>query len=143
MFNTVVVAVDGSPSSERALEYGVQIARENSSHLVLAHVTELVAGRSASPVRIGEQQLVEQLSARAAALSKDGTPGAEFKSTTAALGGPAHAIAEIAEEAGADLLITGTRGHTGLTGLVVGGVAQRILHLAPCPVLIVPEPHEN
>jgi len=37
--------------------------------------------------------------------------------------------------------VTGTRGHTALAGVIVGSVAQRLLHVAPCPVLVVPPPH--
>ena len=39
--------------------------------------------------------------------------------------------------------MTGTRGHTVLTGMVIGSVAQRMLHVAPCPVLVVPDQHGN
>jgi nucleotide-binding universal stress UspA family protein len=51
---------------------------------------------------------------------------------------PARAIADIAREVGADLIIVGTRGYSPIHGAVVGSVAQALLHLAPCPVLAVP-----
>jgi nucleotide-binding universal stress UspA family protein len=143
MFKTIVVAVDGSPSSGRALEYGVNLAKENSSHLVLAHVTELIAGRAAGTVHLEEGDLVQRLRDRAGKLAQDGLPGTEFKVARTMTGGPAHALAEIAAESNADLVVTGTRGHTALTGLVVGSVAQRMMHVAPCPVLVVPGPHES
>jgi nucleotide-binding universal stress UspA family protein len=53
----------------------------------------------------------------------------------------AHAIAEAAEKDGADLIVVGTRGHSALGGLLRGSVTQRLLHLAPCPVLAVPARH--
>ena len=53
-------------------------------------------------------------------------------------GGPAHAIADAAKEVGADLIVVGTRGHTALGGLLLGSVTNRLLHIAPCPVLAVP-----
>ena len=143
MFKSIVVAVDGSPSSERALEYGVKLAKEGSSHLVLAHVTELIAGRAGGTVNVDETELVQRLRERAEQLSKNGVPGTELKVARTMSGGPAHAIAEIAAEAGADLVITGTRGHTALTGLVVGSVAQRMMHVAHCPVLVVPGPAKD
>ena len=143
MFKTIVVAVDGSPSSDRALEYGVNLAKENSSHLVLAHVTELIAGRGAGTVHLEEDDLVNRLRDRAGELAQNGLPSTEFKVTRTMSGGPAHALAEIAAEANADLVVTGTRGHTALTGLVVGSVAQRMMHVAPCPVLVVPAPREG
>jgi nucleotide-binding universal stress UspA family protein len=54
------------------------------------------------------------------------------------MGGAAHAIAELAESQGADIIAVGTRGHTALAGLLLGSVTQRLLHIAPCPVLAVP-----
>jgi nucleotide-binding universal stress UspA family protein len=56
-------------------------------------------------------------------------------------GGPAPVIAEAAAREKADIIVTGTRGHTALAGVIVGSVAQRLLHVAPCPVLVVPAPH--
>jgi nucleotide-binding universal stress UspA family protein len=50
----------------------------------------------------------------------------------------AHAIAQVAEKDGADLIVVGTRGHTPLGGLLVGSVTQRLLQVSPCPVLAVP-----
>jgi len=54
------------------------------------------------------------------------------------LGGPAHAIAEIANEANADVIVVGTRGYSTVLGLLLGGVTQRLLHIADRPVLAVP-----
>ena len=55
-------------------------------------------------------------------------------------GGPAHVLANQAEKSGADVIIVGTRGHTGLAGLLLGSVTQRLLHISPCPVMAVPAP---
>ena len=54
------------------------------------------------------------------------------------LEGAAHMVAEVARQAGADLIVVGTRGRTALAGLLVGAVTQRLLHIAPCAVLAVP-----
>jgi nucleotide-binding universal stress UspA family protein len=50
----------------------------------------------------------------------------------------AHAIADVAAEAEGDVIVVGTRGHTAFSGLLLGSVTQRLLHIAPCPVLAVP-----
>jgi nucleotide-binding universal stress UspA family protein len=54
-------------------------------------------------------------------------------------GDAAHEIVAAAHDADADLIVTGTRGHTGLARLVLGSVARNVVHHAPCSVLIVPE----
>ena len=51
---------------------------------------------------------------------------------------PAHEIADLAREVGADLIAVGTRGRSTVVGLLLGSVTQRLLHVAPCPVLAVP-----
>ena len=41
------------------------------------------------------------------------------------------------------MIVVGTRGRTALSGLLLGGVTQRLLHIAPCPVLAVPPEHSS
>jgi len=55
----------------------------------------------------------------------------------------AHAITRIAEDIGADLIVVGTRGNTGLKHLVLGSVAERTLRLAPCSVLTIKMPEDD
>ena len=51
---------------------------------------------------------------------------------------PAHSVADLANEVGADLIVVGTRGHSPTVGVLAGSVAQRLLQVASCPVLAVP-----
>ena len=71
-------------------------------------------------------------------MSDDGIK-AELQVTSTMTGGPAHVIADVAAKESADVIVTGTRGHTALAGVFLGSVAQRLLHLAACPVLVVPD----
>jgi nucleotide-binding universal stress UspA family protein len=50
----------------------------------------------------------------------------------------ARVVADIAHEDDADVIVVGTRGHSPLVGALVGSVTQRLLHIAPCPVIAVP-----
>jgi nucleotide-binding universal stress UspA family protein len=52
---------------------------------------------------------------------------------------PADAVAAVAAETNADAIVCGTRGHSALTGAILGSVAQRLLHVAPCAVIAVPD----
>jgi nucleotide-binding universal stress UspA family protein len=51
---------------------------------------------------------------------------------------PAHVIADLARDADADLIVVGSRGHGTIPGVLLGSVVQRLLHVAPCPLLVVP-----
>lgn len=53
------------------------------------------------------------------------------------VGQPTEVIAKLAAEQGCDLIVMGTHGRGGIAGLVTGSVANRVLHLASCPVLLV------
>ena len=56
-----------------------------------------------------------------------------------ATGPPADTIVRMAHERGADLIVMGTHGHTGLRHVLLGSVAEKVVRLAPCPVLTVKE----
>jgi nucleotide-binding universal stress UspA family protein len=93
-------------------------------------------------VQWNEDELQEKVKRQVAELSHDGVR-ASLESATTAVGGAAHAISDIARDAGADAIVVGTRGRTALTGLLVGSVTQRLLHIAHCPVLAIPRPEHS
>jgi nucleotide-binding universal stress UspA family protein len=140
VFKTIVLAVDGSESSDRALTYARELARESAGRIVAVHIKELIAGRFAGPVHVDEDELQAKIRQQVEELSNAGV-GVTLEMHSTMTGGPAPVIAEVATRADADVIVTGTRGHTALAGVIVGSVAQRLLHLAPCPVLVVPPPH--
>jgi nucleotide-binding universal stress UspA family protein len=89
------------------------------------------------PLHADESEVVAKLERQAAGL-RDAGLDARVQVVPSGTFGPAHVIAEAAERAGADLIVTGTRGHSPIAGLLLGSVVQRLLHIAPCPVLAVP-----
>lgn len=122
----------------RAIPAAVELARQGDGRIVIAHVDERVAGKGgAASIRADEPEIREQIQAEADKISADGVP-ATVEYAAVALGGPAHAIAEIADEAGADLIVVGTRGHSKIPGLLLGSVTNRLLHIAKRPVLGIP-----
>jgi nucleotide-binding universal stress UspA family protein len=138
MFGTIVLAVDGSRPSDRAVDYAARLAKESGSRIVAVHVKELMAGRAAGPVHVDEDEILAKIRGQITQMSEDGI-NADLQVATTMTGGPAHAIADVAAKESADVIITGTRGQTALASVFLGSVAQRLLHLAVCPVLVVPD----
>ena len=137
MFNTIVLALDGSEGSRRAIPVAAELARQNGGRIVIAHVEQDVAGKGGAPIPITEDEIQAEVREQAKRLAADGIE-TSVEMRNVILGGPAHPIAEIAEEANADLIIAGTRGHSPVAGLLLGSVTQRLLHIARSPVLVVP-----
>ena len=140
MFKTIVWATDGTENADQALPYAKALAQEEEgAALVVAHVVEKYASHKASglAVHADEEQVEAKLKKLAAQLSDEGL-GTALKIVSHVGPQPAHEIADIAREAGADLIVVGCRGHAAITGLMIGSVTQRLLHVAPCPVLVVP-----
>jgi nucleotide-binding universal stress UspA family protein len=137
MFKTVVLALDGSEGSKRTIPLAVELARRDNAKVVVAHVEELIAGKGGGPVHAGEEEFQAEIRKQAEELSAEGID-TEVRMTSVMVGGPAHAIERIAAEANADLIVVGTRGHSPVAGLLLGSVTQRLLHIADCPVLVIP-----
>ena len=140
MFKTIVWATDGSDSADRALPYVKDLAAEDEAKVIVVHCVEYVMGPRSGGVTLhpDEDELQAKIVRQVGEL-KDGGVDAEEKivgGTT--LEGPASRIARVAREAGAELIVAGTRGHTPFAGLLLGSVTERLLHVAPCPVLAIP-----
>ncbi len=142
MFRTMVLAIDGSESSDRAVDVAGRLAKALSAKIVAVHVVEHLAGRAGGvPAHADEDNVQTKISSQVDALKNSGID-ANLQFAEGILGGPAHVIAEVAATEKADVIITGTRGHSPLSGLVIGSVAQRLLHIARCPVLVIPSEHK-
>jgi len=137
MFSTVVVALDGSEASERTLPVLRELAGPDGVRVEIVHVRERLVGRPAGPLHVNEDELTDRVKAQAAELSRAGYDTHLHIEKTVGTQ-PAHIIAELAEKCGADLIVTGTRGHGPVAGLLLGSVTTRLLHVAPCPVIVVP-----
>jgi nucleotide-binding universal stress UspA family protein len=139
MFKTIVLALDASDGSKHAIPIALELARRDDARIVVAHIEEDLAARSGGPVFPTEDEIQAEIRKQADELRAQGID-TKVEMRSVMLGGPARAIAEIASEAGADLIVTGTRGHSPVAGLLLGSVTQRLLHVAHQPVLVVPAP---
>lgn len=137
MFNKIVLTLDGSQASQRAVSMAAELARRDKAKVVIAHVEEEVIGKGGGPIHATEDEIQAEIRRQAEELSaQEIETSVEMRSVM--LGGPAHAIDEIARSAGADLIVAGTRGQSPVSGLLLGSVTQRLLHISDRPVLVVP-----
>jgi nucleotide-binding universal stress UspA family protein len=140
MFKKIVWATDGSDSADKALDVAKMLATEGGGELVAVHCQEMTLpgkGGGSYSVAANEEDLQSKIERQVSELSGAGIT-ATFESTRARVGGAAHAIAAAATAHESDAIVVGTRGHTPIAGLLVGSVPQRLLHIAPCPIIVVP-----
>ena len=136
----ILVATDVAESAERALACAVQLARRHGAELVLVHVymdlpayPEITAGQVEAIYEEQRAWIEAALERRARAARGEGLLARAVLRT----GPAASTIAETAKDEGADLLVVGTHGRSGLDRLILGSVAERVVRLASCPVLVV------
>jgi nucleotide-binding universal stress UspA family protein len=139
----ILCVVDFSKFSKLALAEAVKVARERGACLDLVHVVEMPWAFSQDPM--GSPALFEgDFEGPAAELAEWGREaqglGGGNVQTHVVQGAPWEAICEMAEVLGAELVVLGTHGRTGLRYVVLGSVAEKVLHHAPCSVLVVRPP---
>ena len=139
MFDTIVWATDGSEHADRALGYARQLAKGDGASLHVIHIIEKYAGSRAKgqDQHADEPEIDDKIKRQAAQLGdEDGIETHLHMYSTA--GSVAKRIAEISRDVDAELIVVGTRGHSAVTGALLGSVTQQLLHVAHCPVLAVP-----
>jgi len=144
----LLVAVDGTPDSDRALDHGQELARAADAELVLVHavepkVQETVGEPVSGPGDVGDRLVVESTDdaeergtevLAAAANRVDDDIGVE---TELLYGPPAEAVTEFAETAGADGILVGHRNLSEEQERLVGSVAKRLIERSTVPVTVV------
>jgi nucleotide-binding universal stress UspA family protein len=141
----IFCAVDFSPPSRRALRVAADLAARVDAKLTVLHVRDVpsvpIAELAAAPppdaverARYEAARLLESARLEAEALAP-GRVAAELLE-----GEPAWEVVKYAASRGADLLVVGTHGRTGVRRFMMGSIAERVLREAPCPVLAVREP---
>jgi nucleotide-binding universal stress UspA family protein len=146
-FRKILVPVDFSEHSERALRTAVMLARSYDAQLTIVHVYEPITMAVPQGYEmIGEvqlQRLFEELQ-RALVQQKElaqseAGPGLPVE-TQLLHGFAASEVCDLAKQAGFDLIVMGTHGRRGLSHALLGSVAERVVRMAPCAVLTVRAP---
>ena len=136
---TIVVATDFSEGSDEALKEAIDLAKQTGGALDLLHVVEPPSdGFPFGPAYTDGAAFVafieQELARRAARAALAGIAC----HTRFIEGNAAPEIVARAREVGAGLIVVGTHGRRGLAHMLLGSVAERVVHLAGCPVLTVP-----
>jgi len=140
----ILVGIDGSDHSERALEWAMKEAGLRHQPVTVLAVHQVVRSLLGTPqVYPGDRELVEPVRVAAqeatdkvlAALSG---PRPESVTVQAVSGIPAEALMEVAATMNADMIVLGSRGSGGFARLALGSVSTQVAHHAPCPVVIIP-----
>ncbi|WHZ21889.1 MAG: Universal stress protein family [Nitrospira sp.] len=139
LITRILFATDFSACAERAMEYAVMLAAAWKAELCAMTVLELCPGMDPDytvnkmyldHLRVESTRRLEAVQDRVKAAGQTVTTRIE-------VGIPSQAVQTVAEEIGADLLVVGTHGRTGLDHVLVGSTAERVVRMAPCPVLAV------
>ena len=146
----ILVATDFGPASANALRYGRALAGRFGARLHVLHVTHNIYLTAATTygyagVPFEAQAEIEQ-AARAqteALLTDEDRRDLGAIATTVTDSSPAVAMIEYARNNSIDLLVLGTHGRGSLSHLFMGSVAERVVRMAPCPVLTVHDPEHE
>ncbi|MEP7135569.1 MAG: universal stress protein [Chloroflexota bacterium] len=139
MFERILLAVDGSEHSYKSVRTAADLARAmNSEKLRIVVVFDKI------PAYLGEPNLQHAIDTRLAeaqailqkAVEIVGDVPAEIH-TELIEGDAAESIIDVAQTRNSDVIVMGSRGLSRLVGLVLGSTSQKVVSLAPCPVLIV------
>ena len=136
-----LVPTDFSADADDALEYAMRLASKLQARLTLLHVIEplIVGSVETMPylfIHELEDKITHTMEPYRARITAAGLP-CDYAIVH---GVPFHVIVETARTDKIDLIIMGTHGRTGLRHVLLGSVAERVVRLAPCPVLVVRVP---
>ena len=137
MYETVIWATDGSEGADVALQEALGLAKLSGGRVIAIHCDHRIRGRAAAyPALADEEDRRIKLRCQVDELKADGVDIELVirRSHREA----ADVVASVAAELGGGVIVCGTRGLGALSGAFLGSFKQRLLHVAPCPVLAVP-----
>jgi nucleotide-binding universal stress UspA family protein len=136
VFDRILVAVDGSPKSERTILIALDMAERYASTVTIVHVREFERYEG-SDVDLGPPIPAEELVADVLERFRERGIEAHGEIRRVSSGNTPEQIVEVATAAGAELIVLGSRGMSEWKSLVLGGVANKVVQHAGCPVLLV------
>jgi nucleotide-binding universal stress UspA family protein len=146
MYQRIMVAVDGSETSQYGLQEAINLAKDQQARFAIAHVIDIVvvfgAGQFPGVYIEATRELARNTIEHARKTAQAAGIEPEIQSPEIVTSGyhVGDKIAELARDWKADLLVVGTHGRRGVSRLLLGSVAERIVRMAPCPLLLVRSP---
>jgi len=143
MYQHILIPVDGSPTSDRALQEALILARQQNAQLQLLHVMEEIRFVDMeSSINYAElQEAMKNSGAQILAQAQTAVQQAGMTAETKLLEASGKRIASVivteAERWPADLIVIGTHGRSGFSRLLFGSVAEGVVRTAQVPVLLI------
>jgi nucleotide-binding universal stress UspA family protein len=132
----ILFATDFSPTSDTALAYASSLASDSGALLLIAHVEELAIPMGAEPIYFSPPPFPNPEVRRQLETVVPTVASVRYEHRLVT-GSVAEEIVALAEAEGADLIVIGTHGRSGLRRILVGSVAEAVMRHAKCPVLTV------
>lgn len=141
-FHRILIATDFSPASEPAVRQGLALAKDTQSDVWITHAYAPPSAAQAefvAPTEYDkwESNVRQEIDRKLAPILENAKKLGVIARPLVVAGNPADAIPEAAKSNAADLLVMGTHGRTGVSRMLLGSVASKVISTAPCPVLTV------
>lgn len=137
MFTKILLAVDTSEHSHKAIAATKELATSLGAEVHVLHVRELVTIGRGGLQDLDEVEHERNVPEEVCTELRESGIVATSGRLSSYHGDTGHVIAKAAEERGSDLIVVGSRGHSKIPSILLGSVANKVMHLATCPVLIV------
>ncbi|MBX7157194.1 MAG: universal stress protein [Verrucomicrobiae bacterium] len=137
-FNKILVPLDFSPTSQKALNRAIALAQQSKASLILIHVVTftMVAGAEQFTAIDWYQRLQDEAK-KSLKKIQNKIPASVRSEIILDTGNPFDLICRAAKKKNADLIVISTHGFSGLKHVLLGSTAERVIRHAPCPVLVV------
>ena len=134
----ILCPVDFSENSEHSIRYAVTLAETFDAELLLVHVVD--SNKTVTVPGDMIQQIDENYAERLENLAEEARETYNEVSIRLVFGTPFLEIIRLARAENANMIVMATHGRTGLAHMLIGSVAEKVVRMAPCPVLTVKHP---
>lgn len=140
LYRNIVIATDGSENTQKAISYGIEIAKLSGATVHALYVVD-TSSFSTIPMDAGWEEIYEILKTEGEKAVKQvkehgDASGVEVREIISE-GHPSNEIIDFAKNSNADLIVMGTLGKTGLDRFLMGSIAEKVVRSSKIPVLVV------